>query len=472
MTEMITLDWLQCFCLGNLVLDNAQSKKMGKFIIRDVDKETIQFKRLFYVYLGKHKVAEIQQIPRTKVINPKATLVKLENRLLYTSQYCEILYDIFKCFDLVYKGITRIDVALDCQELWEGKDVQDFLQKCLVPRQSDEGFIYNVGRTHVVAHMCRDNKGNNRINSVKWGSPKSRISCYCYDKTLELIEKKDKPWIRNAWDRNGIEWEYNEEELSQLSRKQKERMIKRTGLQAYVKKPVWRFEISIKGQGKQVVIEDTGEILSLDIDYLKNSIQVKNLFYSYARHCFKFRQNTGQVDKYNFKPLQIFNPMAETPYLPKQLNEGKQTGRTEKIVANKLREIAESLGEDDDVIRYAYRQVIDHVQREAQLNMWFYNKAIAQNQMLENARKRNALARYVDMVVTDGMVGLLDKDTSERINHFESILNNKTKEIEDEFEDDIQYWLSLSDFMSNMQSPNTVIPEGAERPSQGDYPKQ
>lgn len=90
----ISLDWLQTFCHATQIAEGSYSSRGYNFIVKKEDYETAQFKDIYTVVYQSHPAATIQQTPRTSVINPLATCVKLSNRVLYCEQYINILYAI------------------------------------------------------------------------------------------------------------------------------------------------------------------------------------------------------------------------------------------------------------------------------------------------------------------------------------------------------------------------------------------
>lgn len=398
MNYTISLDWLQVYALGEEITDEIVKGKALSYHAKLQSYSTPMFERLYFIYAGRQKVAEIQQKPRTSTINEKATTIKIENRVLYSTQYIQILYDVLKIYNLRYKGITRVDVALDCQELANGQDIQEFLRRCVALREDENGFLYNVGRNHTTFHTTRANGGHARINSVRWGSPQSRITCYCYDKTLELIEKKDKPWIREFWEKNGLDYQYNDDELLAMTEKQKDRLTRRIGLADYVTRPVWRFEISIKGQGKSVMDLETGELFSLDTDNVMSQLQVRELFFAYAEKCFKFRENTGQKNARFFHDVQIFDRHDRTYYMPKYVSTKQESGRTEKIVYNKITKIIDQLPEEEDELIYYMKRTARYFANLSGAKYWLYENRIRSRSM-ERPAETDTLKTWSNEVI-------------------------------------------------------------------------
>lgn len=463
MVYTTNLDWLQIYCHGdNITCDKATGGEF-KFSVKNTGKETMQFLTLLYIYVDKVKVAEILQNPRAKIIHEKATIVKIENQVLYTSQYMHIAYELIKAFNLHYKGITRLDICLDCQELAGGQEIQAFLRNTIALDVQEEGYIYNVGRAHSTYNMQLTNKTGNRITGVKWGSPRSAIHCYCYDKTLELIEVKDKPWIRDMWQRNGIDYQYNDDELYAMSAKQKERMVKRIGLADYVKKPVWRWEISIKADGKNLLDLETGEMFTLGLDDLENSKIIENLFFAYAARCFRFVQNTGQKNERNFTPVKIFDYSGNTTVRPIYWRYMKDTGRSEKICFNKLAKLKDLIPESEEDLNYHVHQTMQYIAQIANVKSQLYS-----TKKYLDARKSER--SYKMMLLSDSLRWMAYEA---QIMHTTDILPSQNEydnysmkiDWDDVFANDADaaFLDSLFHSVNNMHAPQIVIPEGAER---------
>ena len=171
---------------------------------------------------------------------------------------------------------------------------------------------------------------------MRWGSKGSDIGAYAYNKSLELREVKDKPWIRETWEKAGLIDAFNETEWAKLSEKEKQRKIEQGDVQALIETPVWRFEISIKAHGKDLLDIKTGELFKLDINYFETQNAVENLFYTYAAKVFDFRMSTGQTTIRNYPSLKIFEMSREVTERPVRVSLLADTGRTEKMIVNRL----------------------------------------------------------------------------------------------------------------------------------------
>lgn len=338
-TNCISVDWLQTYCLCNELEEGVYTVPGFRFQLQDTGLQSAQYKKIFRVKVGSQQVATICQLPRTEVINPRATSVKLENKVLYSSEYIKMLYAIHESFKMTYKGITRIDLCLDCNELAGGRQVHRFLRDYLFNEAGEKGHIVKRGATRFIVNGRRTSSSITEISAITWGSKKSAVHSYVYDKTLELIEVKDKPWIRKFWEDNGLEYAYSQKELDDMDDKEKQRKIERIGLSEFVKKKVWRWEISIKSEGQDILCMRSGELFKLSPNYLQHYSNIQRLYQVYAQKYFDFRENTGQKLIKNYKPIQLFEFAERVPAKPIKVCHFNDSGRTEKIAANLLNKL-------------------------------------------------------------------------------------------------------------------------------------
>lgn len=337
----ISVDWLQTFCLGSSITEGEYASPSYLFKVKKQDQETQLFKSVYSVKIGSIEVATILQDPRTEVINKRATCVKLSNRVLYSMRYIEMLYDLQAALHLQYKGITRLDICYDCNALHDGRNVERFIRDYVTHEPFTKGHIIRRGSCAFTLHGSRKATSVARFQSIRFGSPKCRIGAYCYNKTQELIEVKDKPWIRQMWKENGLEYYIDEHRLNQLTPQQKEKEIQENTLSDYVKKSVWRFEISIKSEGMDILNISTAELFHLSPRYLEHADRIRELFFIYAAKVFDFRINTGQKLTRHYPKLQIFEQQQQVTCKPYYFSRAADTGRMEKICYNKLVKLSE-----------------------------------------------------------------------------------------------------------------------------------
>lgn len=339
MTEKyaISLDWMQYYCERSMnEIPATFSTTRGMY---EVEKQSYSTNLWLDVYIIRHRGREFATLcmnPRNSGMPERGCTLKLANRVLYSHEWLSESKQIMAEMGLRYKGITRVDVAYDCNVLAGGRSVPQFLMQYFSHAPYCEGHIIRSGSRKVTINATRSNKGSVEISAMRWGSKGSDIGAYAYNKSLELREVKDKPWIRETWEKAGLIDSFNEAEWAKLSEKEKQRKIEQGDVQSYIENPVWRFEISIKAHGKDLLNLDTGELFKLDINYFEQQNAVENLFYTYAAKVFDFRMSTGQTTIRNYPPLKIFEMSQAVTERPVRVSLLADTGRTEKMIVNRL----------------------------------------------------------------------------------------------------------------------------------------
>lgn len=333
----ISLDWMQYYCERCLdVVPMEFMTTRGSYTVDKMPYGTPLWSDVFVIKHRNREFATLCMTPRTSGMPERGCTLKLANRVLYSHEWLSESKSIMNSLGIRYKGITRVDVCYDCNRLADGRSVPAFLMQYFSHAPYCEGHIIRSGSRKVTINACRSNAGAVEISAMRWGSRGSDIGAYCYNKSLELREVRDKPWIRETWERAGLIDTFNEEEWNKMSERDKKRAIENGNTGSYIKTPVWRFEISIKAHGKDLLNLETGELFKLDINYFERQNAVENLFYTYAAKVMDFRMSTGQTTIRNYPPLKIFEMDKEVTERPVRVSMLADTGRTEKMIVNRL----------------------------------------------------------------------------------------------------------------------------------------
>lgn len=337
----ISVDWLQVYCTNNL----SDVLKLGyadckEFSSEKTERVTPLWQEVYIIKYQNIDVAEYCRFPRSSAIDPRGCTIKLHNRVLYSAGFIEMLKSVMKFLDVQYVGVTRLDLCYDCNFLHNHRSVHDFLFQYFVHAPYCSGHIIRNGSRKVQINATRTTHGATTISAMRWGSKSSAVGVYCYNKSLELLEVHDKPWIRTAWENSGLVNDYDADGWNSLDDREKQKCIDAGTSEGYVKQSVWRFEISIKSEGKDIINLSTGQLFRIDLSYLTTQQYVEHLFFVYANKYLDFRESTGQKEIRNYPQLQIFEVSGNTELKPIHLNKCADTGRTEKIAANKLKKLA------------------------------------------------------------------------------------------------------------------------------------
>jgi hypothetical protein len=208
-----------------------------------------------------------------------------------------------------------------------------------------------VGHKKFKVHGKSRNKAD--IQYLRFGGNDSEVSVYLYNKTAELQEVKDKPWIRDFWAAN---------EIDQT-------------------KTIWRLEFSIKGSRLRHVDNSTGLIDKFTIDSIDDYSFMIKFYYALLKRYFRFRINDGLSNISRMKQIELFAESSINNSI-KIWNENFESDRSTKIFIKKIESF-------NNTIRQIKRQLNDN-----QLDSWFIGDQYM-NQVLDLYDKHDFYERKI-----------------------------------------------------------------------------
>ncbi len=315
MYSSLSVDWLQLYVdCSSMVFDSQYTWKLQGY-------QTKQFRKVYIIsYRGEEFGTAVHE-PTSSIIPAWAMIVKLSNRQLYGQNLRGLISSFLEFNGLVFKGVTRIDIALDFNKFKGSLDPHDLIKKFL---KSD--FLKNGrGKFSVIGEQ----KFENSYQYLRFGSKTSEVNVYLYNKSIELQQVQDKPYIRKLWALAGID------EM----------------------KTVWRLEISLKSKGTHFVDMETGEPKKFDIEEIGSENYLKNVFYSFANQYFEFKYNDGTTNKTRMQSVILFDKF-NTTFKPLYLPETTGGNRTDKIFLKKLHALDQELRGFGDVMCDAQKTLI------------------------------------------------------------------------------------------------------------------
>lgn len=220
--------------------------------------------------------------------------VRLVNRYCYADKAALLMEDFLNRSGLEFSRIAKVDLALDFERFDSGDYPARFLQRYM------EGAYSKINQSNIAARG-KDEWSGRSWNSVSWGAEKSPVLTRFYNKTKELLEVKDKPYIRQAWAECGLIDD--------------PRDIMKVGKDGHLYVPqIWRVEFSVRSSVKRWITIDN----SLNPGTKKQSFRnvlvcyrdrehILMMFASLALHFFHFKHFKEGVSKYKCKDKQLFN---------------------------------------------------------------------------------------------------------------------------------------------------------------------
>lgn len=360
----INVDWLSIYChdRNNGNLSSIYFEKSAyEFTL--LPHGSRHFKELWEVRNEDgDKYAIIQRVPHSSIISSDGCIIQLCNRELYRPHYAAEFILFLSAHHFTYKSISRLDVCFDSNILRSRLRHSNLIKKIMTGEVLKNNQAKVQWNFTSIANIGKPME----CNSCSFGSKSSGVSTKMYNKTLEMKEQTNKPYISENWVYNGLN----------------------------VNEDVWRIEISIKSDSSTTIRTATGEIFRLSADSLKMQQNVEDIFFSYASTYFCFKKNTGGKNKTRMPDLLIFPDTKVTTLHPIRITECKDSGRSDRIFLKKLLSLQNEFAKADEQTFTALKEVINTFTLTRNLEVWkmknfnegLYRKTYeqAQGQVLQN----------------------------------------------------------------------------------------
>lgn len=317
----ICVDWLQLYCDGSMFNPNKEyTWQLMKY-------QTKHFKKQWTVIYKNEEFATVQAEPNSNILPKEAMIVKFSNRELY-GQNLRLLVDCFLHDNgITYKSITRLDLAVDFQRFATGDHPEKFIRKFM----SCDYLKNGRGKYCIFGEQ----KHIHTFDYLRFGTKQSELNVYMYNKTKELEQVKDKPYIRKLWREFGMK----------------------------DNKSVWRLEFSMKGKACNFVDLESGETFKLDLSILDDSVLRKRVFSGLLKQYFEFKKNDGTKNKTRMETLVLFQNYdieLKPLYLPKE----PCSAKSDKVFIKKLYQLDQELREvPEEYSDIAHKLLVDFANR-------------------------------------------------------------------------------------------------------------
>lgn len=302
MQRCINIDWLECYCLESLTNfphDADYFRHVG-FIVRERPYGTRVYQQMFTLLDNDgDPFMEVRRAPyppaygKQAVIDPCSCHLRLVNRYCYFANAAQLMEDFINKYGFTFSRISRVDVCLDFERFDSGDDPQKFITRYLKHR------FAKINQGWVNAHG-EDRWDSVTFNSLSWGASKSMVRTKLYNKSLELRQAKDKPYIKQCWARHG----FYDDLLH---------MTKTNGHGVTYQPDIWRLEFSLASTVKGwLTIENQkpgkDKYLSIrnTLDCYKTKENMLKVFSGLQRHYFYFVYFDNKKKKYDCKPKELF----------------------------------------------------------------------------------------------------------------------------------------------------------------------
>lgn len=310
MKTCCNIDWLELCCIESIPTDINVILAAG-YGVENRDYGTRVFAEMFFVLDSSgQKEFEIRRNPLSKksyggIIQDNICHIRVCNWKLYDINLFKDLRAFLIKFHYNIKSIYRLDICLDFQAFVSGMKPETFVKKYI----NEE--IGKMNQPKCCAHWTDEAERRN-INSLKWGSVTSMINTKMYNKSLEIKQVKDKPYITDIW------------KLCDYD----------------PSKDVWRIEISISSDARHLVHMDTGEVKELKLTTIDTRDKLYYTFLSYMGKYFDFYYKDENKRKSRCKHLKLFRgfSIGQNCKVVKIVNSRIIT-RTDNIIIKRLYEL-------------------------------------------------------------------------------------------------------------------------------------
>lgn len=285
-SRCINIDWLEVYAIEpqNEKPHNADYFRQVGLHVVERDYGTPIYHEMFKIYGNDDlPLIEVRRNPKSTqgqqvngVLAPGSCHIRLCNRTCYFDDAAELLQRFLDTYHYSLQRISRIDLCLDFEYFDSRDEPQKFLNRYI------KGKYSKINQSAISLHGldCWDGR---YWNSVKWGSPKSMVSTKFYDKTLELKQQSDKPYIRQAWYSAGLvdDW----------------RTLERYGENGERYQPkIWRVEFAIKSHEKNWFVVENPYNTKPKLRSIRHTLdryftrqQMCDVFFSLVDHYFHFK---------------------------------------------------------------------------------------------------------------------------------------------------------------------------------------
>lgn len=316
MRYLVNVDWVEVYCRFDSLLFKEQygsifceqgredftliPREYGTRVYANV--ALIKYRGMDFATLCYNPLSSLAD---GGIMHPAMCHIKLDNYWCYREDWLEVLKHAFRYFRINPIRLSRVDICCDVQHFACGLYAADLCQGLIKRR------YYKVHQPNWSAH----GKDSARIvwNSLAFGSTSSPVFTRFYNKSLELVQKKDKQYIRECWGLVGFRED----------------------------RDIWRVEFSLSDTGREVIDTETGEQFDITLEQIADRPTLEGLFLRYASHYWDIRKNTGEK-RYKCPQMQMFPPTPQL-FRPVQRPHLGTMGRTDKLVLKALFEIGTAL---------------------------------------------------------------------------------------------------------------------------------
>lgn len=456
----LSIDWLQCICRRTQYARLGETSPWGVTTVK-LDHGSKYWASIYDVFdTDGTLVGQLTADPHKKEVDRAACMFKADNSILYEEYALDRVIAVIHDLGLDYKGISRIDLAYDCNEYYNGLRISSLIDGYLHGRYVKIGQNTPLLWLNMGYYGKRDRDGNFRmfnrqpvkpltakqkeaaerefrerceecekaglpvpgrpavqalnqapafeVGSITWGMRSQSVQVQIYDKSKELREVKMKHHIVDCWRRCGLDLE----------------------------RPVYRTEFRITNRGKMLQNCASGEFFTVSANDILCQEQIEQLFFDYAEKYLCFYHADGHEKVQNSRRVRIFSLCNQRVNRPKAGTMSKDYTRGTCIA---LHEIDKHIVENDregNAIAEPLRQVRAYLVDAYNLHdaeTRFMQKDLALHGLATDEYKELSPEEYFEQRL-QGAPAELAQRAAEARHHVEQFLIARKQEADEDIE--------------------------------------
>lgn len=251
----VNIDWLECYCEESIkgFPHDANFFREEGWQVREREYGTRQYNQMFmlldneglpFIEIRREPVAAGTNSMTHGIFSEYSCHIRLSNRYCYHNTPILLYSEFLQRYEYTCRSIFRLDICMDFEKFDSGDNPQDFIKRYM------KGKFSKINQSELAAH-AKDNWSERIWSSLSWGSPMSMVGTKLYNKTKELREVKDKPYIRYAWQCAGLVTNFDT--LTKIDAEGNE-----------YKPTIWRLEFSIKRAKRWRHVQHAGTFVMED----------------------------------------------------------------------------------------------------------------------------------------------------------------------------------------------------------------
>ena len=370
--KCINIDWLEVYCLEPIlepITPEYFEDRGYKVSVRAYG--TPNYRQMFTVWDNNFPFIEVRRDPYSLkeeggIFERGSCHIRLTNRACYRVSPVNDLRNFIIAHNLTFRGITRLDLALDFLLFDNGMRPENLIRKIF------HGDVAKINQCNIAAHG-KDCWDGQTWNSLKWGSESSAVTTKLYNKTMELKTHASKFYIIDHWEQAQMAKQgVVRGKDGQLHTKIVPFDVDCSLCPPDVETPeavVWRIEFSLKTEARSWLRTDTGEIFELRLPNIDTRAKQLFLWRSLCVHYFHFKKKEitrdGKPQRKDRCPdvqLSRATILEEAFKVTRTITQPDPT-RTEKILLKKLQRIAELEENVTEQEKKAALQIINYFER-------------------------------------------------------------------------------------------------------------